>query len=128
MTDSLIKLAQDLEWLGCELEYFGHKHALEGFPGAGPTWDSFLEKQEGVLLTAEKVERELKDSVRYNPSLLVGIDYPLKAAIEFVAVLLTAVEDIKETALNAVQDLPSKVRDFSRTVQDQFGTDGRNRN
>ena len=60
---NLLRLAQDLEWLGCELEYQGMKHAQEGFPGAGPTWTAFVRMREGVLATIAKIERELKSSM-----------------------------------------------------------------
>ena len=70
----LLRLAQDLEWLGCELEYYGHKHALEGFPESGPTWETFREKQRGVLTTADKIDRELKSAVRFNPTALMGVE------------------------------------------------------
>jgi hypothetical protein len=120
MTDPIIKLAQDLEWLGCELEYYGHKHALEGFPGSGPTWATFVEKQKGVLETAEKVERQLKGAVRYNPTALVGVNYPLKDTLDSVADLMTAVEEIKESAVYSVPELPARVREFSRIIREEF--------
>ncbi len=112
----LLQLAADLEWLGCELEYYGHKHAMEGFPEAGQTWDVFLEKQRGVLTTADKIERELKGLVRFNPATLVGVDYPIEAALDSITYLLAAIEDIKEAANFAVHELPHKVRNFNRTV------------
>ena len=55
----LLQLAQDLEWLGCELEFIGHKHALEGFPESGPSWDQFREKQRGVLATANNTPQNV---------------------------------------------------------------------
>lgn len=116
----LIQLAQDLEWLGCELEYQGHRHALEGFPGSGPAWQTFVEKQRGVLSTCDKLERELKDAVRYNLASLVGVDYPLEARLDAVTHLLGAAEDIRQTTLAAVHDLPSKVREFHRLVREIF--------
>lgn len=112
----VLHLAQDLEWLGCELEYIGHQHALEGFPGSGPTWEDFLEKQRGLTATANKIERELKSAVRFNPTPLVGVDYPLEATLDSIGELLAALEDIKQCALSSVQELPSKVRNFSRNV------------
>jgi len=112
----LLQLAQDLEWLGCELEHYGHLHAKEGFPEAGPTWHAFLEKQRGVLVTADKLERELKHAVTFNPTALLGVDYPLEAALEAIATLLDAVEDIKRSALFVVHELPGKVRAFTRMV------------
>ncbi len=120
----LLQFAQELEWLGCELEHYGHKHALEGFPGAGATWDAFLEKQRGVLVTSDKIDRELKNAVRFNPSRLVGIDYPLEATLDTVTELLTAVEDIRQAAVIAVHDLPFKVRSFTQMVESYTGTAG----
>lgn len=119
-SQGLLQLAQDLEWLGCELEFCGHRHALEGFPGAGPTWDEFLSKQTGVLKTTAKIERELKNWVRFNPTELVGVNYPLEAALESIALLMKAVEEIKNSALYTVQELPGRVREFNRTIQDAF--------
>lgn len=112
----LLRLAQDLEWLGCELEHYGHRHAQEGFPESGPTWQAFLEKQRGVLVTADKIARELKNVVSFNPSALLGVDYPLDAALEAIAALLDTVEDIKHVAVFAVHELPAKVHEFTRMV------------
>jgi hypothetical protein len=124
MVDSpLIHLAQDLEWLGCELEYIGKKHAHEGFPQSGPTWDAFLEKQRGVLTTADKVERELKGLVKFNPTRLVGVHFPLAAALDAISELLAAVDEIKVCAQVAVHDLPSKVRGFTKMVSSYLGAD-----
>jgi hypothetical protein len=114
---ALLKLAQDLEWLGCELEYVGHKHALEGFPQSGPAWDLFFEKQRGVLATADKVERELKSAVRFDPSRLVGVEYPITEALESITDLLRAVETIKQAAAFAVPQLPPLVRSFTKMVE-----------
>lgn len=113
----LFQLARDLEWLGCELEFCGHKHAMEGFPGAGPTWITFLEKQKGVLRTADKIERELKYAVRFNPEELVGVEYPLEQTLDSITTLLASVEDIKKAAAFAVQALPFKVRTFTKMVE-----------
>jgi hypothetical protein len=113
----LLRLAQDLEWLGVELEYYGHLHAMEGYPEAGPTWATFSEKQRGVLETANKLERELKNAVRFNPSRLVGIEYPIEAALDSVTILMAAVEDIKKSAATAVNELPPKVREFTGMVE-----------
>jgi len=112
----LLHLAQDLEWLGCELEYFGHQHALEGFPESGPTWDVFREKQRGVLTTTDKIQRELKNFVRFNPTGLVGVEYPVTEALDSITDLLAAVETIKQAAGFAVHDLPLLVRNFTEMV------------
>ena len=113
----LLQLAQDLEWLGCELEYHGHRHADEGFPQAGPTWEAFCEKQRGVLVTTDKIERELKTAVRYNPARLVGVEYPLEAALDSIAELIGAVEEIKQCTVYSVHELPARVRTFTRMVE-----------
>ena len=113
----LLKLAQDLEWLGCELEFVGHKHALEGFPQSGPEWDLFREKQRGVLATADKVERELKNFVRFNPTRLVGLDYPITQSLDSVTELLSSAESIKQAAVFSVQKLPPLVRNFTHMVE-----------
>jgi len=114
---TLMKLSQDLEWLGCELEHYGHLHALEGFPEAGLNWEAFREKQRGVLTTADKVERELKNSVRYNPAPLVGVDYAIEDTLDSVAGLLAAVEEIKQSAVFSVHELPPKVRGFTHLIE-----------
>jgi hypothetical protein len=114
---TLLHLAQELEWLGCELEYYGHKHAIEGFPEAGPLWDTFREKQRGVLTTTDKIERELKNAVSYNPTQLVGFDYPIATALDTISDLITAVEDIKQSAFFAVEELPAKVRAFTKMIE-----------
>jgi hypothetical protein len=113
----LLQLAQDLEWLGCELEYVGHKHALEGFPESGQTWDQFREKQRGVLATADKVERELKNFVRFNPTRLVGVEYPIAQSLDSITDLLGNAETIKQAAAFAVQELPPLVRNFTKMVE-----------
>jgi hypothetical protein len=119
----MLRLAQDLEWVGCELEYYGHKHAMEGFPNAGPTWNAFLAKRRGVMATAAKIERELKSSVRFNPTRLVGIEYPMDSTLDSIAELLAALENIKHSAEYAVQELPGKVRNFTRMVDSYLGAD-----
>jgi hypothetical protein len=113
---TLLKLAQDLEWLGCELEYLGHKHAMEGFPGSGPAWDLFCEKQRGVLATADKIERELKNFVRFNPTRLVGVEYPITETLDSISELLGTTESVKQVAAFAVHELPPLVRSFTEMV------------
>jgi hypothetical protein len=121
---TLMRLAQDLEWLGCELEHYGKKHADAGFPEAGPNWESFLEKQQGVLVTADKLVRELKTAVTFNPEKLVRVEYPIDAALDAVTALIGALEEIKHSAVFSVHDLPPKVRAFSRLVETYLSTVG----
>lgn len=118
----ILQLAYELEWLGCELEYFGQKHALQGFPNQGEAWATFLEKQRGVLSTAEKIQRELRNVIHFNPQSLVGVDFPFRETLDNVSELMSAVEDIKQTAVFGVQNLPTKVRAFTRMVNGYLGT------
>ena len=108
--------------LAYELEYYGQKHAHQGFPKAGEAWETFLEKQRGVLSTAEKIERELKSAIRFNPKSLVGVDYPLEQVLNNLSTLMAAVEEIKQSAVFAVQNLPDKVRAFTRMVNGYIET------
>jgi hypothetical protein len=121
----LLQLAQDLEWLGCELEHYGHQHAMRGYPQSGPAWDTFCEKQRGVLVTANKIERELKNAVRFNPSGLVGVEYPLDETLDSIAALLAEVEEIKRCAVFAVNAIPSRVRAFTRMTQEYLQATGK---
>lgn len=118
----ILQLAQDLEWLGCELEFLGQKHAHLGFPNSGADWEAFLEKQRGVLGTADKIERELKGAVRFNPTSLVGVDFPLDETLDTVTELMAAVEEIKRAAVYAVHNLPSLVRKYTRMVDEYLNT------
>ena len=121
----LLQLAHDLEWLGCELEHYGHRHAIAGFPHVGSSWDAFCEKQRGVIVTADKIERELKGAVRYDPSRLVGVEYPLDETLDSIAALLGAVEEIKHCSIFAVQAMPSKVRAFTKMIEGYLQATGR---
>jgi len=113
----LLQLAQELEWLGCELEYYGHQHAEQGFPEAGPAWDSFREKQRGVLVTADKLERALKNMIRYNPSPFQEDRYSMDLALDSIASLLAAVEEVKQCAVFSVHTLPVRVRTLTGMVE-----------
>ena len=113
----ILQLAQELEWLGCELEWQGKKHAIEGYPESGPNWEAFLQQQRGVLTTVAKIERELKGAVSYDPAALVGVEYPLEAALDAVGAQLQALAEIKQSAAFAVHELPGKVRAFTRMVE-----------
>ncbi len=119
--ENLLHLSNDLEWLGVELEQIGHVHALQGYPHAGETWKEFQEKQKGVLLTCDKIEHQLKDTVRYDTGKLVGIALPVDDALNAIAQLLEAVEKIKWMAVYQVHDLPEAVRCFNQMVHGAFG-------
>jgi len=114
MADTIIQLAQDLEWLGREAPYFATGVA-------GPHTDLTVDKSKEILRTAEKLERELKTAIRYNPNSLVGVDYPLESILDSIAELLAAIAEIKASALAADRDLPVNVKEFSRMIENTFG-------
>jgi hypothetical protein len=70
-----------------------------------------------VLTTADKIERELRNAVRFNPARLVGVAYPLEEALDSIAVLLAIVEEIKQCAVFTVHGLPFKVRAFTKMIE-----------
>jgi hypothetical protein len=117
MGDSeLLRLAHGLEWLGSELDHYGRQHAHAGFPIEGPVWDAFAEQQRGVLLTADKLEHELKNAVPFNPAALLDIEFPLAETLDLVVDLLNTAEEIKQAAVHSVQEVPPKVRSFNRML------------
>lgn len=121
----LLQLAQELEWLGCELEHYGQQHAERGYPQSGPIWETFCDKQRGVLVTADKIERELKNAIRYNPSGLMGVEYPLDETFDSIAELLEEVEEIKHCTVYAVHLIPPKVRTFTKMIDGYLQATGK---
>jgi len=121
MANRLVQLAQDLDWLGCELGHYGPSF-LDGRASAEQHEDIISEKQRGLLSTAEKIQHELMNSVRFDPWRLVGVGCPVEETIDSVTEMLTAVEEIKEAAMSSVQDLPPKVRVFAGMVRSYVDT------
>jgi len=137
MASRLLQLAQDLDWLGCQLGQYGPKVApgrdsREAGRGGSPSSFPFTsaasrdaavgEKQRGLLTTADKIQRELLNSVRFDPTRLVGVGAPVEQTLESVAEMLEAVEDIKEAALGPTQELPPKVRTLAAMVRNYLDT------
>jgi hypothetical protein len=121
---TLLQLAQELEWLGCELEYHGQQHAMLGYPESGPTWETFCKKRIGVQATADKIEHELKNGVRYKASGLKGAEFPPDESSDSVAALLGALEEIKHSSVVAVEVIPSKVRAFTGMIEEYLRATG----
>ena len=108
--ERLLQLAQQLEWLGCEASFYAWKSSAVAA-------ETFLERQGELLATADKIERELKGAVRFNLTSLVGVEFPLEWTLDSITALLGDVEDTRQSALGAVQDLPPKVRHFTRLAE-----------
>jgi hypothetical protein len=107
--ERLLQLAQQLQQLGTDTLFYKRKPL-------GLALQSFIEKQREVLITADKLERELADEVRFNPSRLMGIEYPLDDEIDSITRLVAGLEDIKQSAVDSVDELPSKTEIFSQLL------------
>lgn len=105
----LMQMAQVLERLGTEEWYYVKQPA-------GLALHDFLEKQREVLITAEKLGRELASAIRFNPERLMGIDYPLDDEINSISALLEGLEEIKHAAVHSIEELPAKTETFSRLL------------
>jgi hypothetical protein len=115
MTDQMLtKLAQELQWLGCEASFYSSQNTDAGAA-------KFMERQRQIMVTAEKIERELKGAVRFNLSSLVGVEFPMEWAFDSISDLLTTLQTIKQSTADRAKELPSKVRQFSRMVEDYVG-------
>lgn len=110
MEVKLMQLAQDLEHLGTETFFYGQR-------AAGPALNDFLEKQREIMTTADKIGRELASEIRFNPTRLIGIEYPLDEEIDSISNLLAGLEDIKQSAVNSVEELPAKTRLFAKLLE-----------
>jgi hypothetical protein len=109
--ERLVRLAQELEWLGCEAGFYSKQISDTGA-------EAFREKQREIVATVEKMERELKSAVRFNLTSLVGIDYPIEWAFDSITNLLAALQSIKQCSAQTADELPSAVRRFSRMIND----------
>jgi hypothetical protein len=113
----VLRLAHGLEWLGSELDHCMRQYAQAGFPRQGPAWNALLEQQRSLLLTADKIEHQLKHSVPFNPTALLDIEFPLEEALDFVGDLLESVEEIKQAAVTEVHEVPLMTRSFHRMLE-----------
>jgi hypothetical protein len=111
--DRLLQLAQELERLGTE-ECFYYLQAT------GPAIRQFLNKQQELLITAEKMQRELAGEIRYNPARLMGIDYPITEELEAISGMMAGVEEIKQSAVDSVDELPARTEMLSKVLQGRF--------
>jgi hypothetical protein len=113
MEVKLMQLAQDLEHLGTEACFYGQR-------AAGGGLNNFLEKQREIMRTADKIGRELAGEIRFNPARLIGIEYPLEEEINSISDLLAGLEDIKDSAVNSVEQLPVKTRLFAKRLENHL--------
>jgi len=109
----LLKLAQDLEWQVLELR------RLRG-DGMGDERraKAAVERHHVLLATVDKIQRELLDTVRFDPLRLVGVGGPISATLDAVGDLLVALDEIRQHATTDVNSLPSAVRSLHGLLKD----------
>ncbi len=119
----LLQLGQELEWQVLQLRRAGSEArvqtgAEEGItpaiddPSAGTISDTVLERQRTVIATANKIEREILWTVRFDPLRLVGVGGPIAETLNSVADLIVALDEIRCDATRNVGGLPHTVRSF----------------
>lgn len=119
----LLQLGQELDWQVLQLRRAGSEASTETvFEDAfGPPLDDVLdetlretmmERQRAVIATADKIQRELLSTVRFDPLRLVGVGGPIAATLDTVADLIVAIDEIRRDATSNIGGLPSTVRSF----------------
>lgn len=106
----LLHLAQELERLSSEECFYYQQPPASGL-------HQFLNKQQELLTTADKLQRELAGEIRYNPSRLMGIEYPIDDDLEAISDLMAGVEEIKRSAVDSIDELPARTELLSRTLR-----------
>jgi hypothetical protein len=102
----LLQLAQELDWQVMDLN-----HASE-CPASGARKEAVETRQKTVLATADKIQRELLASVRFDPLRLVGVGGPISDTLDSLGELLLALDKIRQEASGGGSSLPSTVRSF----------------
>ena len=113
----LLQLGQELNWQALELRRSDSD--LEAHVGHEAIHDS----QRRVLATADKIQRELLSSVRFDPLRLVGVGGPIGATLDSVSELLVAIDAVRHNALTRANELPSSVKSLQGLLQG-FCNDG----
>jgi hypothetical protein len=119
----LLQLGQELDWQVLQLRRAGpeapNKAAEEdefGLPAEDPSSEALseaiVERQRAVIATADKIQRELLATVRFDPLRLVGVGGPIAATLDSVADLIVAIDEIRRDATTNIGGLPSTVRSF----------------
>lgn len=114
----LLQLAQELDWQAMDLRRTGE--GLISGPGADQAVET---RQRSVLATADKIQRELLSTVRFDPLRLVGVGGPIDETLDSLAELLVALDKIRQDAADGTSTLPSTVRSFQGLLKG-FCNDG----
>jgi hypothetical protein len=114
----LLQLGQELDWQALELRRSDLELGIRG-----GDQDAIQEKQRRVIATADKIQRELLGSVRFDPLRLVGVGGPISATLDSVSELLVAIDAVRHNALTRANELPSSVKSLQGLLQG-FCNDG----
>lgn len=114
----LLQLGQELDWQALELR----RSDLE-MEDSGGDPETIRDSQRRVIATADKIQRELLASVRFDPLRLVGVGGPIGATLDSVSELLVAIDSVRQNALTRANELPSSVRSLQGLLQG-FCNDG----
>ena len=114
----LLQLGQELDWQALELR----RSDLE-IEGPAGDQEAIQDNQRRVIATADKIQRELLASVRFDPMRLVGVGGPIGATLDSVSELLVAIDAVRQNALTRANELPSSVRSLQGLLQG-FCNDG----
>ncbi|HEV2378312.1 MAG TPA: hypothetical protein VG206_00795 [Terriglobia bacterium] len=114
----LLQLGQELDWQALELR----RSDLE-MEGPAGDLEAIRDSQRRVIATADKIQRELLASVRFDPLRLVGVGGPIGATLDSVSELLVAIDAVRQNALTRANELPSSVRSLQGLLQG-FCNDG----
>jgi len=105
----LLQLAQELDWQVLEV-----RRARIEWQNVG---ESLEMRQQAVLATADKIQRELLTTVRFDPLRLVGVGGPIAATIDNLGDLLLALDEVRQNAIADAGTLPASVRSFKGLLQ-----------
>src|SRR5215472_9471611 len=119
----LLQLGQELEWQVLQLARAGSEARPEiagedrfepaiDDPFANALCQTLPEQQRAVIATADKIQRELLSTVRFDPLRLVGVGGPIADILDSVADLIVAIDEIRRDATSNISGLPSTVRSF----------------
>ena len=119
----LLQLGQELEWQVLQLRRADSEAPAQtgaepaygpaiDDPSAGTISETMRELQRTVIATADKIQREILATVRFDPLRLVGVGGPIAETLNSVADLIVALDEIRCDATRNVGGLPNTVRSF----------------
>ncbi len=118
----LLQLGQELDWQVLQLRRAGSEAPAEIAPAGpddvldpaidDPAAETLVERRRAVIATADKIQRELLSTVRFDPLRLVGVGGPIAATLDTVADLVVAIDEIRRDATSNIGGLPTTVRSF----------------